>query len=89
MGLELMQLVFGIGLVLVIVALINKLVFKPARIVFKLTYSMLLGIVFIWGFNYFGGFWGYYLPANLATILTAGFLGIPGLALMMLLQLVV
>ncbi len=89
MEFEFLQLVFAVGLILIIVAIVNKLVFKPVKIVFKLGYSVALGVIMIWAFNYLGGFFGLYMPANVVTILTAGFLGLPGLGLLMLLQLVV
>ncbi|KUO49641.1 MAG: hypothetical protein APF76_00220 [Desulfitibacter sp. BRH_c19] len=89
MGVEFMQVVFGIGLLLVIVAIINKIVVRPVKIVFRLGYSLVFGMVLVWAFNYMGGIFGMYIPANIVTILTAGILGLPGLGLMLVLQLLV
>ncbi len=89
MGLEFMQVVFGIGLLLVIVAMINKFVARPVKIVFRFGYSLLFGMILVWAFNYLGGAFGMYIPANIVTILTAGILGIPGLGLMVVLQLLI
>lgn len=89
MGVELMQVIFGIGLLLVIIAIINKLVLRPVKIVFRLGYSFAFGMILVWAFNYLGGTFGMYIPANIVTILTAGILGLPGLGLMLVLQLVV
>jgi len=87
--LEIMQIVFAIGLILVIVAIINKLVLKPVKIVFRVGYTFIFGMIIVWAFNFLGGFLGLHLPANLITILTAGLLGLPGLGLMLVLQFLV
>lgn len=89
MGIEFMQIVFAIGLVLVIAAILNKLAISPAKIVFRAGYSFIFGMILIWAFNYVGGIFGLYIPANIVTILTAGILGLPGLGLMVVLQLIV
>ncbi len=89
MEIELMQVLFGIGLILVIIALINKLMLSPAKIVFRLGYSLVFGLILIWAFNYLGGIVGLHIPANIVTILLAGILGIPGIGLMLVLQLLV
>ncbi|MBS3970510.1 MAG: pro-sigmaK processing inhibitor BofA family protein [Clostridia bacterium] len=89
MGLEFMQVVFGIGLLLVIVAILNKLVVRPIKMVFRVGYSLVFGMILIWAFNYIGEVFGLYIPANIVTILTAGILGLPGLGLMVVLQLLV
>ena len=46
-------------------------------------------MILIWAFNYVGGIFGLYIPANIVTILTAGILGLPGLGLMVVLQIIV
>ncbi|MEW6624988.1 MAG: pro-sigmaK processing inhibitor BofA family protein [Bacillota bacterium] len=89
MDLEIMQIVFAIGLILVIVAIINKLVLRPVKIVFRVGYTFIFGMIIVWAFNFLGGFLGLHLPANLITILTAGLLGLPGLGLMLVLQFLV
>ena len=89
MGIELMQVIFAIGLLLVVIAILNKLVISPAKLVFRAGYSLVFGMILIWGFNYVGGFFGLYIPANIVTILTAGILGLPGLGLMVVLQLII
>ena len=89
MNIEFMQVVFAIGLVLVIAAILNKLSISPARIVFRAGYSLVFGMILIWAFNYVGGIFGLYIPANIVTILTAGILGLPGLGLMVVIQLIV
>jgi inhibitor of the pro-sigma K processing machinery len=89
MDLEPMQIIFGVGLILVIIAIINKLVIRPSKLIFRLGYSVVFGMILIWAFNYIGGIIGLHLPANVVTILTAGILGVPGLALMVVLQIIV
>jgi len=89
MGIEFMQIVFAIGLVLIIAVILNKLAISPARLAFKAGYSLIFGMILIWTFNYVGVFWGLYIPANIVTILTAGVLGLPGIGLMIVLQFIV
>ena len=89
MNIEFMQIVFAIGLLLVIIAILNKFVVSPTKVVFKAGYSLVFGMILIWAFNYVGVFFGLYIPANVVTILTAGILGLPGLGLMIVLQLIV
>ena len=89
MDIEFMQIIFAIGLVLVVAAILNKLAISPAKIVFRAGYSVIFGMILIWAFNYVGGIFGLYIPANIVTILTAGILGLPGLGLMVVLQIIV
>ena len=89
MNIEFMQVVFAMGLVLVVAAILNKLAISPVRIAFRAGYSLIFGMILIWAFNYVGGVFGLYIPANIVTILMAGILGLPGLGLMIVLQLIV
>jgi len=89
MDIEFMQIVFAIGLVIVVGVILNKLAISPAKLVFKAGYSLAFGMILIWAFNYVGVFWGLYIPANIVTILMAGTLGLPGIGLMIALQFIV
>lgn len=86
MNLELVQLLSALVLFLIVVYLIGRILVKPLKLVFRLFYYLLFGLVLVWGFNYLGGFLGLHLPANLVTVFTAGILGVPGLVLMLVLQ---
>jgi inhibitor of the pro-sigma K processing machinery len=89
MELEILQVLFALGLFLILLYIINKIMIKPVRIVLRIGYSLLFGLLLIWGVNYLGNFIGLHIPANIVTISTSGFLGLPGLGLLILLQIII
>jgi len=75
---------YVVGAILLIVALI--LLARPIKWLFKLLLSCMLGFGGLILFNLLGGLAGLYIGVNIVTAVTAGVLGIPGLALMLFLQ---
>ena len=63
-----------------------RMLLMPLRMVFKLLLHSGCGFVCLWLLNTVSGFTGVYLPINAITILIAGFLGIPGIGLIALLE---
>ncbi|MBZ4687603.1 MAG: inhibitor of the pro-sigma processing machinery [Clostridia bacterium] len=88
MDIKILQLLFAIGLFIILVYMIGKIMVRPVRIIFRVGYSLLFGLLLIWGFNYLGNFIGIHIPANILTVLTSGFLGLPGLGLLVILQMI-
>ncbi|NLB17906.1 MAG: SigmaK-factor processing regulatory BofA [Syntrophomonadaceae bacterium] len=74
-------LVIGIIAIILLQAFI-----KPAVLIVKLVVKSGIGIALIVIFNFLGGIASLALPFNPATVLIAGFLGIPGLMLLTYLQ---
>lgn len=55
-----------------------KLISWPLKIMWKLAVNGLLGFVILLIFNFIGNYIGINIGINIATILIAGFFGIPG-----------
>jgi len=55
---------------------------KPLRFLAKLVINSLLGLLLLCTFNFIGGYFGFTVPLNWLTVLVAGFLGLPGLMLL-------
>lgn len=66
--------------------LIARLLLVPLKILLKLIYNGLIGGVILFLVNLVGGCFGLYIPINPITALVAGFLGVPGVVLLVLLQ---
>ncbi len=58
----------------------TQIVQYPGRIAWRLAKSVVLGLAFVLAVNWVGQYFHYHLPLNAMTALTAGFLGIPGVA---------
>lgn len=67
--------------------LIARLLVLPVRIILRLLYNALVGALLLALVNMIGSYlFGIYLPINPVTALVAGFLGIPGVVLLLALQ---
>ncbi|HHU32420.1 MAG: pro-sigmaK processing inhibitor BofA family protein [Zhaonellaceae bacterium] len=83
---DFLQLIFA-GLFLVfLIYLVGKIVVKPFRLVFKILFNSIFGLLLLWGYNFIGNFIGIVIPINYLTVLISGFLGIPGLILLIILN---
>ncbi len=74
---------FGIVLIL----FIGKIFLMPLKLVFKLLYNGAIGGIMLYVINFVGSHFGFTLALNPVTALVAGFLGIPGIVLLILLKL--
>jgi len=66
--------------------LLIRLLLMPMKWVFKLAAHSGCGFLCLWLLNTVSGFTGMYLPINAVTVLISGFLGIPGIGLIALLE---
>lgn len=73
---------FGI---LLLYAMARLLLF-PLKLTLRLLGNAAGGILLVALFNFIGGYFGFHLPINPITALVAGFLGVPGVALLVGLQ---
>ena len=64
-----------------------RLLLLPVRWILKLGIHSGCGFLCLWLLNTVSGFTGIALPVNAITVLIAGFLGIPGIGLIALLEL--
>ena len=70
----------------VLIYLAVKLLSAPIRWIFKMALNAGLGFVVLFIFNFFSEFWGVSVPITLVTALITGFLGVPGVVFLVLLQ---
>ncbi|OQB15231.1 MAG: Sigma-K factor-processing regulatory protein BofA [Firmicutes bacterium ADurb.Bin193] len=78
---------YAVGAMLLVIALF--LLARPIKWMFKLIINSVLGCIGLIAFNLIGGLFGLYIGVNLATSVTVGVLGLPGLALLLFLQYIV
>lgn len=78
-------LAFALGLVLLYG--IGRLLLVPMRFLWRLVAGGLLGGLALWLVNQFGALIGFSVAVNPFTALTVGFLGVPGAALVVAIQL--
>lgn len=81
------NLVMAILFLLVIVFIIAQLIMKPLKLVWKLVINSIVGLVLLMLTNFIGAYFDFSLPLNVLTVLIAGFLGVPGILLLICFQL--
>ncbi|SJZ78273.1 pro-sigmaK processing inhibitor BofA family protein [Garciella nitratireducens] len=91
MGLELeMEVIvaYVVGLVIIYVVgyALYKIFKKPLKLLGMLVFNGILGGMALLFVNFIGGFFDFSIAVNPITALVAGFLGIPGIVLMILLN---
>ena len=77
-------LAYAVGLVLLYV--VGWLLLVPLKIILKFLYNAIIGGIVLWLLNLVGGLIGITVAINPVTALIVGFLGVPGLILILLLQ---
>ena len=63
-----------------------RLLLMPMKLIFKIGIHSGCGFLCLWLLNSVAGFTGAYFPINAVTVLVAGFLGLPGIGVMALLE---
>lgn len=66
---------------------IGKMFLMPVRIIWKLIYNGIIGGIMLWIVNFVGASFGFSIGINFISALVAGFLGIPGVVLLVLFKL--
>lgn len=80
------RVVVAYGLGVLLVYLFARLLVLPLKLTLQLIGNAVVGVVLLFLFNLVGGFWGFHLPLNPVTAVVAGFLGLPGVALLFALK---
>lgn len=75
---------FAIGLGFLL--LMGKVLFIPLRLVTKLIINGVIGGIALYVINFVGSYIGLYVPINPVNALIVGFLGVPGVILVIILQ---
>jgi len=74
-------------IIAILTLLLVRLLLLPLQGLFKLGIHAGLGFACLWLLNTVSGFTGIYLPINAVTVLISGFLGVPGIGIIALLEL--
>ncbi|MGI5881054.1 MAG: pro-sigmaK processing inhibitor BofA family protein [Syntrophomonadaceae bacterium] len=74
-------------LVLIILYAVAKVFMQPIKLLWKLVINSAVGIILLLIVNYVGAYFDFSLPINIITVLVAGFLGLPGILLLICFQL--
>ena len=77
------SVIIVIAAIVLAVFLVLKLLTKPIRFIFKLLINTALGFVLLWLINFFGGGLGIALELSVLNALIVGFLGIPGVLILL------
>ena len=67
--------------------LLLRIIALPIRWFWKLSINSACGFFCLWLLNSMAGFTGLYFPINAVTVIVAGFLGLPGISVLALVQL--
>lgn len=78
-------LAFGVGIILIY--MVGRMFLMPVRLVFRFIYNGLIGGIMLWVVNLIGGHMGFTIAINPLSALIAGFLGLPGVVLLILFKL--
>ena len=73
---------YAFGIVLIL--LLGFFLVIPLKIVFRLVYNGLIGGIVLWLVNLIGAPLGFVLPITVWTALLVGFLGLPGVVVLLL-----
>ena len=80
--------VFGFVAGLIVLILLSKFLAWPFKILLRLLLNSIIGGLALLLINFFGHFIGIYIGVNIVTALVAGCLGIPGIVLLLILQII-
>lgn len=70
------------------VCLIAKLLSAPLKLVFKLLANAVIGAIALLIINYIGSFFSFHIDLNFITALIAGALGVPGIIILFILEII-
>lgn len=79
-------LFFSIVIAIIIIA---RIFAWPLKVIFKLILNIIIGLVILLFINAYGGPIGLYIPFNIVTALITGFLGIPGVVLLIIIHYII
>lgn len=69
---------------IILIYLVGRMLLMPIKLIFRLVYNAVLGGIMLMVLNFVGGYIGFTIGINPITALIAGFLGVPGVILLIL-----
>jgi inhibitor of the pro-sigma K processing machinery len=84
---EIVNVIMAALFLLVILYLVAQVFMKPIKLLWKLLFNSAVGLILLLVVNYIAGYFSFSLPINIITVLIAGFLGLPGIILLVCFQL--
>ena len=84
---EIVNVIMAALFLLVILYLVAQVFMKPIKLLWKLLFNSAVGLILLLVVNYSAGYFSFSLPINIITVLIAGFLGLPGIILLICFQL--
>lgn len=84
---ETVNIIMAALFLLVILFIITQIVMRPIKLLWKIILNSTIGLALLLGFNYLGNFYDFNLPINIVTVLITGFMGVPGILLLVCFQL--
>ena len=82
-----MENILSVLIPLAMVLILLRIMVLPVRLGVKLLLNCVCGFLCLWLLNWISAFTGVYFPINPVTAAVAGFLGLPGIALLAVVQL--
>ncbi len=79
-------LAYTVGIIILFI--LGRVLLVPMKVVIKLVYNALLGAIALIALNFAGGLVGFHITFNIITAFIVGTLGVPGLILLILLELI-
>lgn len=71
---------------LILLYIIGSILLIPLKVIVKLVYNGVIGGILLWLLNLVGQYFGLHIAINPITALVAGFLGIPGIVVLVILS---
>lgn len=71
------------------VCLIAKLFSAPIKLIMKLLANAIVGAIALIIINWLGGFLGFHIDLNFITALIAGALGVPGIIVLLIIEMII
>ena len=78
------NLIIAYAFGIILIYLIGRMFLMPVKLMFRLIYNGIIGGVILWIVNMIGVYFGFTIPLNPITALVVGFLGLPGVVLLIL-----
>ena len=81
-----MEQLLSVLVPVLLIFLLLRIIAAPVRLAVKVLLNSACGFACLWLLNWISGFTGIFFPINPVTVIIAGFLGLPGIALLAVAQ---